>query len=262
MARIRELKPSFFRNEQLAELPHWVRLLFQGLWGLADRTGRLEDRPRRIGVDVFPYESLPIEDGLTQLASAGFIDRYRVGNVAVIQIVSFAKHQKPHPKEASFGLPDKPGPDKGSNEPGNSTAQPGNYPEGSVGSLALGLSGSLALGLEVPNGTSVRGKTANPVCPQREIVALYHEILPELPEVRVWDEGREKLLRSRWREAKERQTLDWWRGYFEFVRRCPFLLGQVQSAHRDPFLADLEWLISPKNFRKVLEGKYQQREAA
>ena len=48
MARTRSIKPSFFDNEILGDLPPLTRLLFIGLWGIADREGRLEDRPKRI----------------------------------------------------------------------------------------------------------------------------------------------------------------------------------------------------------------------
>lgn len=58
MARIRYLKPDFFKDEDLAEHPFWIRLLFQGLWNIADREGRLEDRIKRINVDVFPYDNV------------------------------------------------------------------------------------------------------------------------------------------------------------------------------------------------------------
>lgn len=79
--------------------------------------------------------------------------------------------------------------------------------------------------------------------------------------MRSWPEDRQAFLRTRWREDPKRQSLDWWRRFFGYVRRCPFLMGQSNSAGRDPFLADLEWLIRPKNFRKVVEGKYEAKVA-
>lgn len=95
-------------------------------------------------------------------------------------------------------------------------------------------------------------------CPHQKIIALYHEILPELRRVRVWDSSRESFLRARWRAKAERQDLDWWRGFFEYVRGCPFLMGIVESPNgRAPFQADLEWLVRPTNFNKVIEGKYE-----
>ncbi len=50
--RARGIKPAFFKNEELAELGTVAQLLFIGLWCLADREGRLEDRPKRIGAEV------------------------------------------------------------------------------------------------------------------------------------------------------------------------------------------------------------------
>lgn len=116
--------------------------------------------------------------------------------------------------------------------------------------------------LTLSNERVVPSKPGTPVCPHAEIVAAYHELLPELARVRDWTPDRQAFLRSRWKESKERQTVEWWRGYFGYVRTCPFLMGQGPSSpDRDPFYADLEWLVRPKNFRKVIEGKYQRRAA-
>ncbi|MBK7414652.1 MAG: hypothetical protein IPJ38_05595 [Dechloromonas sp.] len=56
MARSRNIKPSIMENEDLAELAPIVRLLFIYLWMLADREGRLEDRPKRIAGRALPYD--------------------------------------------------------------------------------------------------------------------------------------------------------------------------------------------------------------
>ena len=100
------------------------------------------------------------------------------------------------------------------------------------------------------------GKGKHP-CPQSRIVALYHETLPELRQVREWNETRQRLLAKRWAENPERQTLDWWRAFFVYVRKSPFLMGQTQGRDGRPFDCDLEWLIRPTNFAKVVEGKYE-----
>jgi hypothetical protein len=128
---------------------------------------------------------------------------------------------------------------------------------------SLSPSPSLSPKATSPNGEeSAAASPAADPCPHAEIIAAYHELLPELARVRTWDADRQKILRARWREDRERQSVAWWRSYFEYVRRCPFLLGQESSGHRDPFLADLEWLIRPRNFRKVIEGKYESRRVA
>lgn len=100
MARIRTIKPSFFKNELIADLQMTSRLLFIGLWTLADREGRLEDRPKRIKAEIFPYDNVDVDDQLSRLQSAGFILRYspeaitELGEMKVIQIINFTKHQR------------------------------------------------------------------------------------------------------------------------------------------------------------------------
>ncbi len=108
MARTRLLKPSFFKNEDLADLPIAARLLFAGLWTLADREGRLEDRPRRIKAELFPYDSQNCDVLLQELDRCGFICRYQTEGFSVIQIESFSRHQNPHPSEKSSELPEIP----------------------------------------------------------------------------------------------------------------------------------------------------------
>jgi hypothetical protein len=100
MARIRTIKPEFFKNEQLADLPMSARLLFIGLWTLADKEGRLEDRPKRIKVELFPYDNLDCDKELSRLQSAAFIERYEVGELKVIQIINFTTHQRITGKES------------------------------------------------------------------------------------------------------------------------------------------------------------------
>lgn len=99
MMRTRMLKPGFFDNEDLARCQPLARILFEGLWCLADREGRLEDRPKRIKVKVLPYDDCDVDEFLNELADAGFVIRYQVDRSCYIQIVNFLKHQKPHHKE-------------------------------------------------------------------------------------------------------------------------------------------------------------------
>jgi hypothetical protein len=110
MARARNIKPAIMDNEGLADLEPLTRLLFVYLWMLADREGRLEDRPKRIAAQAFPYDrAADVDAMLNQLVSAGFIVRYEVQGLAIIQIVNFLKHQTPHGTERDSELPDEDG---------------------------------------------------------------------------------------------------------------------------------------------------------
>lgn len=109
MARARNIKPGIFKNELLGVADPLVTLLFISLWTLADKDGRLEDRPLRIKAETFPYRETPLFNGyLTELQQHGFIERYKVGELAIIQIVNFRKHQSPHSTEKAGELPEKP----------------------------------------------------------------------------------------------------------------------------------------------------------
>lgn len=105
MARARNIKPGFFANEKLAECDPLARLLFAGLWCLADREGRLEDRPKRIRAEVLPYDVCDADALLDQLQQHGFILRYEACEHRCIQVLNFDKHQNPHMKEAKSSLP-------------------------------------------------------------------------------------------------------------------------------------------------------------
>ena len=103
--RARNIKPGFFVNEELAELSLAARLLFIGLWCLADREGRLEDRPKRIKAEIFPYENYDADNLLQELSDAGFILRYQAQGKPYISVINFTKHQSPHIKEKESTIP-------------------------------------------------------------------------------------------------------------------------------------------------------------
>lgn len=105
MARARNIKPGFFLDDKLGELDPLARILFAGLWCIADREGRLNDRPKRIKIETLPYDDCDIDALLESLADAGFILRYENQGNKYICIKNFLKHQNPHNKEAESTIP-------------------------------------------------------------------------------------------------------------------------------------------------------------
>ena len=105
MPRARNIKPGFFINDELAEVDPLGRLLFIGLWTIADREGRLKDRPSRIKVQTLPFDNCDVDALLNQLQDHGFIYRYETGGCRYIQILNFTKHQHPHVKEQASDIP-------------------------------------------------------------------------------------------------------------------------------------------------------------
>lgn len=104
-----------------------------------------------------------------------------------------------------------------------------------------------------------KGRRRPPPCPHQDIISLYHELLPMLPHVEQWTRARAVVLAARWREDQDRQNLEWWRGYFTFVRDSKFLTGRSAPTNgRPPFRASLPWLTKLENLVKVAEDKYHQ----
>lgn len=106
MARARNIKPGIFKNEILGSADPIYTLLFQGLWTLADREGRLEDRPLRIKGELFPYrDGIDVDDALGWLHDNGFIIRYQAEGGRYVAVLNFLKHQKPHKHEQKSDIP-------------------------------------------------------------------------------------------------------------------------------------------------------------
>lgn len=109
MARSRNIKPSLFKNEILGTADPLLTILFESLWCLADREGRLEDRPLRIKAETFPYrDNIDVNGYLTELERLEFICRYTVENQAFIQVLKFTEHQSPHKTEKKSKIPPPP----------------------------------------------------------------------------------------------------------------------------------------------------------
>lgn len=115
MARIRYLKPDFFKDEDIKDLPYEVRLFFAGLWCYADKEGRLEDRPERLKIEIMPYDNkfdvnkaLELLEKPKRVSKRPFILRYEINGDKYIQILSWGKHQRPHHTEADSTIPEPP----------------------------------------------------------------------------------------------------------------------------------------------------------
>ena len=93
-------------NEDIVELSVEARLLFIGLWTLADREGRLENRPKKIKMSLFPADEINVSEQLSNISKYGFIELYNIDDTDVIQIANFIKHQNPHGLEKDSELPD------------------------------------------------------------------------------------------------------------------------------------------------------------
>ncbi|MBV2127944.1 hypothetical protein [Arsukibacterium indicum] len=104
MARSRNIKPALFLNDDLAERNCPLgRLLFIGLWTLADYKGELEWRAGKIKAQLLPYDECDIKQLAINLDKSGFIRFYSDGDKVLLNIPNFEKHQNPHKNEKAGG---------------------------------------------------------------------------------------------------------------------------------------------------------------
>jgi len=108
MARARNIKPAFFENELLGDLPPLDRLAFIAMWTIADFKGCFEYRPKRLKLKLLPYDDCDIEKIVGRLEESGFLKKYSIAENNYIKIINFSVHQNPHIKEKSAGskIPD------------------------------------------------------------------------------------------------------------------------------------------------------------
>lgn len=105
MARIRTIKPDFFRHERLQDLEaanpgQHVMLVFAALWGHCDKAGNFAWKPRLLKLDILPFLDFDLSASLMLLWEAGLLERHEIDGEEYGFIPTFVKHQRVSGKEA------------------------------------------------------------------------------------------------------------------------------------------------------------------
>ena len=253
MGRIRYIKPGFFTNEDLSALPPLTRLLFAGIWTLADCNGRLEDRPKRIKAELFAYDTFDVDAALQSLHKAGFILRYAVKGVACIQVASFHAHQRPHPREPKSNLPEPP-------KTGVKTKSRGNSLSSNCTPDMAGTVGNFRPGIDLDlngdgngdlNGEGVDAPKALAPRPD-DLRLLWNDGTTDpLPQCRELSDARKRHAAAR---LKDRPFAEW-SAVISRIDRSDFCRGTNDRG----WVATFDWMLKPDTAAKVLEGKYDNR---
>jgi hypothetical protein len=230
MARARNIKPSYFKNEELAECEPLARILYAGLWTICDRDGRLEDRPARIKAEVLPYDVCNIDALLDQLDDHNFILRYEIADQCCIQITTWSKHARPHKDEVSYGLPE--------------------IPEDFARSRKIFR--PLALNASSLNASSLNAEET-PLPPKgalapQEFLTAWNAV----PAFCACKGLTGKRLRSFQARARERDWVNSWRAALEKAGTSPFCRGENERGWR----ATADWFLRPDTVNRILEGQY------
>jgi len=250
----RYLKPGVRDSEAIDNLSPLAETLFYRLLVTVDDFGRFDARPAMIKAQCFPIkESVSInkcKDLLEELSKAGLILLYQVQDKPYIQMCKW--DNIPRAKESK-------------------------YPTSANSCIQVHADVPLTE-TETETETETKTKTETyicspsgvpdglPNCDHDGVIALYHQFLPTLRRVEVWNDTRKGYLRQRWREVADELSktktveasdiLGWFAEFFDHIGTSKFLTGRVNSKDGRAFLADLEWILKPSNFAKIIEGKY------
>src|SRR3990167_279483 len=95
MARIRAIKPEFWTDEKVVQLPLAARLVFIGLWNLADDEGYLWFEPVRIKMLLMPMDDVDMASILDELVSCGLMSSHEtsVNGKKCLRVNNFLRHQ-------------------------------------------------------------------------------------------------------------------------------------------------------------------------
>ena len=131
MARIRSVKPEFFRHKGLQKLEkenpgQYPMLVFEGLWTQSDKDGRFQWDADYLHLDILPFITFDFVRTLQILKESAFIKEYEVDGKVYGLIPSFRDHQRISGKESESDAKYPPPPEK---QQGSTGEAPEKQPE-------------------------------------------------------------------------------------------------------------------------------------
>lgn len=269
MARIRTVKPSFFRHHELYKaeqetgLP--LRLAFAGLWTAADREGRFKWQPEELKLDCLPYDDVDFSRVLDALATRGFLVRYREARVNEPQdfgfIPSWRRHQVVNVRERASELPSPEECEIIQQDADASTTR-----EPRVSDTHMRARGEQEKEQEQEGERERKkegvGALSRATAQDQDIETLKQAIesYNEAAEKAQWPKA-QRLTAARRRALKARVSdaggLEGWRAAMTKARDSPFLRGTSgRTEGHENWRPDLDFFLQAKSFTRLMEGSY------
>lgn len=274
MARIRTIKPDFWRDESLATISPEACLLAIGLLNHCDDDGYFNANPKLVESDIFPLRTLskPTTELLRELCSIGYLLMYKGNDNKTYGLVkNFYKHQVINKRTPSkikglcevielSGSPTVVLP-TGMEWNGNRS--------GSGSGEEMELRDDLTINELLTDEPIIKNpsKPKIPNCQYQAVIDIYNETLPELPRAVALNTKREKLIKARWnwlftskkqnkepRALNAEQALDWFREFFLCAKEDDFLMGRTtRRAGFETWTCSIDYLLEDRCLTKILE---------
>ena len=263
MARIRTVKPEFWKHEALSELPEATHMLAAALLNYADDFGYFNANPKLIQAECSPLRepSVSIHESLVSLQAIGYIALGTADGKRYGRVINFETHQRvAHPSKSKIQALSIVWEDYG--KPHEILVRPPETfrPEQGTGNREQGME---------------QGKEEEVVAPVGAPLADQHDDL-EIPltldrsecgeAVRRWNVmaeraklsavqrltgARRKKLTARLREC---DGLDGWDVALAKVEASKFLCGRNPRGWR----ADFKFILQQESFTKLMEGGFDR----
>ena len=245
MARIRTIKPEFWKHEDLSELPPETHMLAASLLNYSDDEGYFNANPKLIQAECSPLreDSTNVRRSIELLSEIGYIrlfdgsDGKRYGHV-----VTFDTHQRVDRPKASKIKPLEIS-TKDRRKIDDESAQEGKGREGNRE--------------EEGNGKTPTSPPKAAPCPTQKIIDLFPELCPSLVQPKVIPDSVKGMIADRWRQDEKHRDIEFWERYFDHCESLDFLTGRtVPTRGEKSFRVGLEWIVKPANFAKIINGNY------
>lgn len=287
----RILRDGILTSERVAKLGWGAEVFYRRLMSVADDHGRYYALPALLRAACYPLHLDKVSDAdigkwLTECVTAALVSVYPASDgKRYLQILDFgqriqSKSKFPEPTESRTEVPLRL---VANGDARLSTVDHGGLPQvtalvgvgdGDVEELTPSLRSGVRPCAEISAGTdddespTGRRKRTTLACPVAKIADLWDECIPEKPSVTLWTEPRRAAISARWRQmaahygwTEQAEGLQWFERLFRKIRESDFLMGKARPRNKDdkPFALDMDWAFGPKNFTKIVEGKYHGR---
>lgn len=258
----RILREGILTSEPVNSLSWQAEVFYRRLMSVIDDFGRYYAKPALLRAACYPLQLEKVDDTdvvrmLVELTNStpALVEVYEVDGKQYLQLLKF--RQQVRAKASRFPDPPITCTASAKQMRGNGAADA--HLDGDVSVDVGGVVFEDVLTLASQGGEN--RPVSTPACPHEKIIEAYHRHLPMGRQVnlKVWNGTRKQHLQARWREDRERQSVEWWDKFFAYCSRSNFLTGKIAPRQgRDPFLVSLDWIVSPSNFAKIIEGAYER----
>ena len=262
MARIRTIKPEFWKHEELSELPPETHMLAAALLNYSDDEGYFNANPKLVKAECCPLrdDSMNIPDALQELSNIGYIrlgkgsDGKQYGQVVKFSEHQVISHKKPSKIKGVVSFQEQSSNIPGTVHPEQGTGNREQGKEHSVSDETVVVSNGNDPTPDLPDfPESLRREPGGKVDTRQPVQKAFDNWNTAamefgLPRAGKLTEDRRRKLRQRLKE----HGIEGWDRALANIENTPFLRGDNDRGWQ----ADLDFLLQPKSLNKVIEGGY------